>query len=395
MASGRPQFTVNEILRRHGAEYSRAYKMNAQQRKVMRILSMCRTEALGGHLEICDHCCFERPVYDSCGDRHCPSCQGKLARMWVKQRLDELINVHHFHCVFTVPEQLNDLAFRFPTRFYNLLFKSAAAALLEMSQRVYGGRPGVIAILHTWGQLLWLHPHVHFIVTGGALSADRQTWTSAPSGFFLDVCELSALFRKRLCARLRRARFDYPGISELIDKVAARDWVVYCEKPLAGPEKVVEYIGRYTHSVAISNWRILEVSDSGEVTFTWKDYARQLENRPAPVEHKTLGAVEFIRRFMLHVLPKGFRKIRFYGILAGAERAENLAACERLLGKAPEPAPELPQLSAEATGETLPEDDPYLCPRCRIGCMQNYKTIPASGRAPPVVQPFRRHRHAA
>ncbi len=395
MAGGRPQFTVNEILRRYGADYSRAYRMNAQQRKVMRILSMCRTEALGGHLEICDHCGFERPVYDSCGDRHCPSCQGKLARMWVKRRLDELINVHHFHCVFTVPAQLHHLAFRFPRRFYNLLFKSAAAALLETARQVYGGRPGVIAILHTWGQLLWLHPHVHFIVTGGALSDDRRRWTSAPSDYFLDVRELSALFRKRLCARLRRARLDHPGIGELIDEAEARDWVVYCKPPMTGPEKVVEYIGRYTHSVAISNWRILDVSDSGEVAFTWKDYANQVEGFPAPVKPTALGAVEFIRRFMLHVLPRGFRKIRFYGILAGTERARNLEACERLLGRAPEPSPETQTVLAEATETELPEDSPYLCPRCKIGCMQDYKTIPAGGRAPPVVHPFRRHRHAA
>jgi hypothetical protein len=392
MPFARPKFTVNEILRRYGADYSSVYKMNAQQRKVMRILSMCRTEALGGHLEICDNCCFERPVYNSCGERHCPSCQGKLARIWVKRRLDELINVHHFHCAFTVPAQLNVLAFRFPALFYDLLFKAAAAALLELTRKVYGGRPGMIGILHTWGQELWLHPHIHFIVTGGALSADRRSWTSAPTNYFLDVFELSPIFRKHLCARLRRAKFDYPGIAELIDDVEALNWNVYCEPPLAGPEKVVEYIGRYTHSVAISNWRIVDVSDSGKVTFTCKNYAKQVKDCPPPVEFRKLGAVEFIRRFMLHVLPKGFRKIRFYGILAGTERARNLEACERLLGKAPEPAVEDRTVPP---GTPLPDDSPLLCPRCKSGCMQYYKELPANGRAPPVVQPYRRSRHAA
>jgi hypothetical protein len=297
--------------------------------------------------------------------------------------------------VFTIPDTFNVLVPRNERVFYNILFKAAWQALKYLCGKRFGGEPGAIAVLHTWGQTLWLHPHVHMIVTGGALSNDRTNWASGSEEFLVDVFELSAEFRKRFCRLLRRAKLTFRGdaaryadpaaFSEWLDHQEARDWVVFCKKPFSGPETVLEYISRYTHRVAVSNRRLLNVSDEGTVTLAYQDYRRMdAEGRPLQTS-VDLGAEEFIRRFLQHVRPPGFRKIRAYGILAGSEKSAKLAACRELLGaeSAAEPA-------AEDDGPAEDDSDcAHVCPRCGQGRMRPSAPLPGSdpdyrrGRAPP------------
>jgi hypothetical protein len=345
----------------------------------MEALASCRTSSLGGHLERCGQCGFEQPVYNSCGNRNCPTCQGKLARKWLSARLADLLNTSYFHCVFTIPDTFNVLVPYNETVIYNLLFKAASGTLKHFAKRDLGGQPGMVGVLHTWGQTLWLHPHVHFLMTGGALSDDHARWRSTGPDFLFDVYQLSADFRKRFCKLLRRARLVFRGDSEsyadrtvfeaFVSGQEARPWIVYAKKPFSGPAQVLEYISRYTHRVAISNRRIIDVSADGEIAFTWKDYRSAPPDGPAPERIMQLGAIKFIGRFLRHILPRGFRKIRSYGILAGKNRTEKIAAARVLLGPA-----ELPETSGEDT------DSPELCPECGEGTMKPFASIPS---APP------------
>jgi len=365
-------------------------------------LSACRTADLGGHLEKCDACAYEHPVYNSCGSRHCPMCQGKLARRWLKKRMDELLPTPYFHCVFTIPDTFNVLVPCNERVFYGLLFKAAWQSLKYLSKKHLGGEPGVIAVLHTWGQTLWMHPHIHCVVTGGALSADRKRWVSSGSEFLFDVFELSAEFRKRFCRLLRRAKLSFGGAAsaysdpaafeELVASQEARDWVVYCKKPFAGPETVLEYISRYTHRVAVSNRRLLDVADDGTVTLAYQDYRRtDAEGRPLQTSME-LCAEEFIRRFLQHVLPPGFRKIRMYGLVAGSEKHAKLAACRTLLGAEPGTAPDAGQ-DDSTEGDA---DHEHLCPRCGKGHMQLSGPLPGAQSAPESrAPPHREVRDAA
>lgn len=382
---------VGEIIRRFGAAYTCSRPVSAWHRRVLRALAACRTAALGGHLERCEACSFERPVYNSCGNRNCPTCQGKLSRKWLSGRMADLLNTPYFHCVFTLPDAFNVLAGYNASVLYGLLFKAASETLKAMARKhLDGGQLGMIGVLHTWGQTLWLHPHVHFVVTGGALSADRSSWFSTGPDFLFDVYEMSGAFRKRFCALLRKATLDFSGeASHLADpgrfeafvaEQEARGWVVYCKKPFAGPRQVLAYIARYTHRVAISNRRIVDVAEDGTVTFDYKDYSA--DSGRAPTRRMRLSAVEFIGRFLRHILPRGFRKIRAYGLLAGANKAEKLAAARALLG----PTPDLEQ---DCTEER--EDDPpsqALCPQCGRGIMRRHREL-LPGRAPPVIRPWK------
>jgi hypothetical protein len=395
----RTEHSVGEIFRRWGGEYSRTHPLSRSQRRVLQTLAQCRTAALGGHLEKCDQCGLERPVYNSCGDRHCPTCQGKLAREWLAKRLDEVLNTPYFHCIFTLPEQFNALIPYNQRVMYELLFRATVQTLKSFARRRLGAELGIIAVLHTWGQVLWLHPHVHCIVTGGGLSFDRQRWVSTGSKFLFDVRELSAEFRKRFCALLRRADLRFEGeaaplaeagaFKALVDAQEKRDWVVHSKAPVRGPRQVLEYISRYTHRVAISNRRLLEVTEDGTVRFQYRDW-RDRDYRDRPREKAmTLSAVEFIGRFLRHVLPCGFRKVRSYGLLAGRDKEQKLALCRALLGEVgapPDVATVLPPLG----------EDPTRCPCCGYGPMRPVGQLHAV-RAPPVVVPyqFRSAAHAA
>jgi len=297
-------------------------------------------------------------------------------------------------CVFTIPDTFNCLVPGNERIVYSLLFRAAWQSLKRLCKLHLGGEPGVIAVLHTWGQTLWMHPHIHCVVTGGALSADRTDWVSSGSDFLVDVFKLSAEFRKRFCRLLRRADLVYRGEASVyadrtafeafLDQQEARDWVVFCKKPFAGPEKVLEYISRYTHRVAVSNRRLLDVAEDGTVTLAYQDY-RQLDAKGRALQTSLqLSAEEFIRRFLQHVLPPGFRKIRMYGLLAGAEKPAKLAACRNLLGAggATEPAVEDDSAGEDDAAHT------HVCPRCGDGHMHVSGPLPSAdpkgdSRAPP------------
>ena len=384
----RTEFSVGGIMHDWGAEYCRTHSVSSAHSRVLKALAACRTAALGGHKEQCDRCGFERPVYNSCGNRHCPLCQGKLARRWLKRQMADLLPVAYFHVIFTVPDTLNLLVPGNERLFYALLFRAARQALLHLAKKYLGGEPGMIAVLHTWGQNLWLHPHLHFIVTGGALSADRKRWVSTGDQCLFDVHEISAEFRDRFCRLLRRVplRFggrsahlqDPPAFEAFVKRLEARSWVVFSKKPFAGPEKVLEYISRYTHRVAIANRRITGVDADGRVHFTYKDYSDKSHGDQPPEKPMDLPAAEFIRRFLLHVLPAGFRKIRFSGFLGGPERSAKLAACRALL-----PATPPPQAGAAKAAESA-DPDPLQCPCCGKGTMRPTEPLPA-GQSPLIV----------
>jgi len=302
---------------------------------------------------------------------------------------EQSMPVEYFHTIFTLPDTFNVLVPRNERTMYGLLFRAAWQAIRALARKYWDAEPGVIAVLHTWGQGLWLHPHVHCIVTGGGLSRDRQRWQhSARPGFLFDVAELSGEFRRRFCRLLKRARLTFAGdaaqyadrsaFTEFVDREEARPWVVYCKPPVAGPAKVLEYISRYTHRVALSNRRILDVTDDGTITIDWKDY-RDTDTDGTP-RHKRmdLTATEFIGRFLRHVLPRRFRKIRFYGIFAGPEKDQKLATCRELLGA------ELPDTDTVLAALDCWQADDH-CPECETGTMRSTTVRLLPERAPPVV----------
>ncbi len=398
MDCGRTDHTVGEIFRRWGAEYSASQAMTWEQRRALDRLSKCRTAALGGHLEACDHCDFERPVYNSCRDRNCPTCQGISARMWLDRRMAELLPTHYFHCVFTVPDTFNPLVFAAPTVFYSILFQAMWGALATLFRRAGYGLPGILAALHTWGSGLWLHPHIHCVVTGGGLSADGKRWAASPRDWLLDVHDLSAEFQKRVLRLLKRRRQAFAGAPVDLDALLAsegeRDWVAHCKPPSDGPAQTVSYLAGYAYRTAIGNGRILAVDDGG-VEIDCKNY-RDAEG-DAPPEHTRLrlDGGEFIRRFMLHILPDSFKRIRFYGIWAGGPDNPRLAAARRLL-----PAPfvlEAPPPAPDRSTDASEFQNPAVCPHCGGRMRETIHLLPE--RAPPTVMPFRAqqegHRHAA
>jgi len=347
MAWERPRFEVADVVRAHGDDYQRAHRPSAAQARVLRNIAACRTAALGGHIDECeDRCGFARISYNSCRDRHCPKCQGPQRAEWLEKRLERLLPVPYFHVVFTIPDALNPLALQNKAVVYKILFEAASKTLLELTRdpRRLGADIGVTAVLHTWGQNLLLHPHLHCVVTGGGLSPDGARWVAGRERFLLPVKVLGKLFRGKFLALLDRAYRDGElalggSTAELADPLAwavlrdrlyRTDWVVYAKPPFGGAEQVFRYLGRYTHRVAISNHRIIDLSD-GNVTFRIKDYKDGARNKTM-----TLDAVEFLRRFLLHVLPKGFVRIRHYGLCASRNVNTKLLAARRLL--APEAA---------------------------------------------------------
>jgi len=373
-----PRLEVADILRAHGDAYRARHPVSPEQATVLRRLTVCRTAALGGHVDTCDACGTVQISYNSCRDRHCPKCQTTRQVQWVESRLTRLLPTPYFHVVFTLPEQLQPLGLKNRRVLYGLLFRAASQTLLQLAAdpRRLGAQIGFTAVLHTWGQNLLFHPHLHCVVTGGGLSPDGQRWVAGRDDYFLPVRVLGQLFRGKFLAGLTAAyqagKLTLSGsvaplqdprqFRRLLGTLYRQRWVVYAKPPFGGARQVYRYLGRYTHRVAISNRRLLAL-DEGRVTFRCKDYADGGRDK-----QMTLDAEEFIRRFLLHVLPKGFVRIRHYGLLAGRNVDTKLADCRRLLGAGAEPAAvEAVETATErVTADGEAADGASLhCPHCR------------------------------
>lgn len=369
-----------DILRSYTSAFLDTYgtTVSPQQLRVLRDLVRCRTAELGGHVQECDCCGHQRIAYNSCRNRHCPKCQAAARAQWLDDRAAELLPVEYFHVVFTLPGALGPIALQNQRQVYGTLFRAAAETLLQIARdpRHLGADIGFLAVLHTWGQNLHLHPHVHCVVPGGGLSPDGSEWLSCRPGFFLPVRVLSRLFRGKFLALLERA-FDQNQLGfygqqqyladplafrELIQSCWQTEWVVYAKRPFGGPEQVLKYLARYTHRVAISNQRLVKL-EGDQVYFRWKDYAQG--NRPKVM---ALDAVEFIRRFLLHVVPSGFMRIRHFGLLANRHRDAKLTVCRVLLGVSPAMAVGREAPEQQEKAETRPSSL-ECCPVCGLGRM--------------------------
>jgi len=381
----RPRIELADIIRRYSDAYRAEHEtsLSSTQRRVMQAIAACRTAALGGHVEGCDACGHQRISYNSCRDRHCPKCQSLARAQWIEDRQAELLSVPYFHVVFTLPEEIAAIAYQNKAVVYNLLFAATADTLrtIGAEPKHLGAEIGFFAVLHTWGQTLVHHPHLHCVVPGGGLSPDGEHWIPCRPGFFLPVRVLSRFFRRRYLQLLEQA-FNrgelefFSSLEELrqreafhryLEPLRQKKWVVYAKAPFAGPEQVLEYVGRYTHRVAISNNRLLDIED-GQVTFRYKDYRSGDEQKTM-----TLTAEEFIRRFLLHVLPPGFQRIRYYGFLGNRYRQEKLAQCRRLLSMSPATTEKRADEQASADYrdryEALTGISLHACPACRHGRM--------------------------
>ena len=341
----RERLEVADIFRAHGAAWRKANAghLSLGQLKVMSAIERCRTAALGGHVARCEDCAHVQIAYNSCRNRHCPKCQGAAAKDWLAARQAELLPVPYYHVVFTLPAQIADIAYQNKAVVYGILFKAGAETLITIAAdpKHLGARIGLTAVLHSWGSALPHHPHVHCIVPGGGISPDGSQWISCRPGFFLPVRVLSRLFRRLFLEKLMAAHeagrlkffgehaglVDHDAFAAYLSPLRKVEWVVYAKRPFAGPEAVLAYLSRYTHRVAIANSRLIAFDDRG-VTFKWKDYRAKARDRQKIM---TLRADEFIRRFLIHVLPSGFHRIRHYGLFANGGRAGNLARARQLL----------------------------------------------------------------
>jgi hypothetical protein len=382
----RPRLEVAEVIRSGRDAFLQRYGagLTPEQRRALGDLTACRTAALGGHVLLCPECGHQEVSYNSCGNRHCPKCQATAAARWLEAQAADLLNTPYFHVVFSLPSALGPVALRNPRMVYGLLMRAAAATLLEVAAdpKHLGAELGVLAVLHTWGQNLALHPHVHCVVTGGGLSPDGNRWIAGHEDFFLPVRVLSRVFRGKFLSGLRvafrRGRLRFPGrlaalgrprrFDRLIAEIVCTEWVVFARPPFGGPEVVLKYLARYTHRAAISNHRLVDLAD-GQVTFRWKDYAHGGQRSTM-----TLAAVEFMRRFLLHVLPAGFVRVRHYGLLANRHRREKLARCRELLGRAVTPPTDTTPTLADPVPPpghevTVTPTWVWVCPRCGAGRM--------------------------
>jgi hypothetical protein len=377
---------VADVLASFAALSRERYPPTAEQERVLRELPLCRTAALGGHKLECDRCGHQEISYNSCRNRHCPRCQAAARAEWLAEREAELLDAPYFHVVFTLPEELAQIALQNKRRCYGLLFEAAARTLrtIAADPAHLGAEIGFLAVLHTWSQNLLHHPHVHCVVPGGGISPQGSRWISCRSGFFLPVRVLSRLFRRLYLEGLEKAfSKDELGLhgrlqelrerarwARLVSGLREKEWVVYAKPPFGGPRQVLKYLARYTHRVAISNARLLAVED-GHVSFLWKDRAGDGRSRCMRLE----GA-EFVRRFLLHVLPKGFVRIRHFGFLANRARQEKLPLVKALIG-AQAPAPTTEQ-DHEPTPEAVrpQRDAPDHCPCCEVGRMRSVGAVP-------------------
>jgi hypothetical protein len=376
----RPRLEVAEVIRGCRDAFLEQYGtgLTPEQRRAVDDLAACRTSALGGHVLECPGCGHREVSYNSCGNRHCPKCQATAAARWLETQAADLLDTPYFHVVFTLPSALGPVALHDPREVYGLLMRAAAETLLEVAAdpRHLGAAVGVLAVLHTWGQNLALHPHVHCVVTGGGLAPDGSRWVAGRDAFFLPVRVLSRVFRGKFLAGLRTAfkhgRLRFPGepatrarsdrFNALLSEVVRTDWVVHAKPPWGGAETVLKYLARYTHKAAISNHRLVDLSD-GRVSFRWKDYAHGGRQRTM-----TLDAIEFIRRFLMHVLPSGLVRVRHYGLLANRHRQEKLARCRELLGVTPQ-ADTNPTDPVTPAGRESTVTPTRVCPRCGAGRM--------------------------
>ena len=388
----RPKWEVADIFRRYGEDYREKHgaSMSTAERRVMSAIELCRTAALGGQIEQCDQCGHRCICYQSCRNRHCPKCQSLARARWIEDRRDELLNCEYYHVVFTVPDTIAAIAYQNKEVVYNILFQATAETLrtIAADPKHLGAEIGFFAVLHTWGSALLHHPHLHCVIPGGGLSPDGARWVPCKPGFFLPVRVLSLLFRRLFLERLQNAfdsgklRFfttlehlrDRREFARYLEPVSKSKWVVYAKRPFAGPEQVLDYVGRYTHRVAISNNRLLDI-EAGQVSFRYKDYRNQSQQKTM-----TISAEEFIRRFLLHVLPHGFHRIRYYGIQGNRYRKEKLNLCRQLLGMAipevptePSESQDFRDLHEELTGTSL-----RICPVCRRGHMVLIDILAAS-----------------
>ncbi len=377
---------VADIFRVYGKDYLKNHTVPYSHKKVMHHITVCRTAELGGHIEQCDRCGFQRNAYNSCRDRHCPKCQSLVKEKWLNDRKTELLPCGYFHLVFTLPHELNPIILCNKTVTLAILFAAVNETLQAFArdpQWRLQGQLGFMAVLHTWSQTLMDHFHLHCIVPAGALSFDKTRWVAARDSYLFRVESLAKEFRKRYLQKLEKAflhgKLIFPGNTQiygcrrrfktLLQSLFRTTWIVYAKRPFAGPEQVLEYLGRYTHRVAISNNRIVSM-ENGKVTFTYKD--RKCNNE---VKNMTLDVHEFIRRFLLHVLPEGFMKIRYFGFLANT----NKKTCIPLLRNLIDPTAQCPESVAETLQEMmlrLTGDDISCCPQCQKGKMVNVQTLP-------------------
>jgi len=364
----RPTLEVADIIRVAGDSFIEKNQAHLAwpQLKVLRAIRNCRTAALGGHLDRCSRCGHQAISYNSCRNRHCPKCQTNAREQWLAKRTEDLLEVPYFHVVFTLPHDLSALALQNKKAFYDLLFRASAEALIEVSAdpKHLGAQIGFLSVLHTWGQNLQHHPHVHCVIPAGGIAPDRSYWVHPPAGFFLPVRVLSKVFRGKFVAGLKRlfrkhelsfhgslgSLADPKSFHRFLRQLFRHDWVVYAKRPFGGPEHVLQYLARYTHRVAISNHRLIGFKD-GKVTFRWKDYARGNKKRAM-----TVSAGEFLRRFLLHVLPRGFVRIRHFGFLTNRKRAALVPLCRRLLAE----APRVRSPDTKRAGSSIE----WLCPQC-------------------------------
>lgn len=372
MERGRTEYDTGEIFRTHGQEYENKYPMFSEQRKAMRAIASCRTSVLGGHRIRCSNCAHEDISYNSCRNNNCPKCQANKRRKWVGERIEELLPVPYFHLIFTISDFFNQFYFSYYKELNNSLFKASSDTLLYFFRKK-GGVPAMTSVLHTWGQTMCIHPHVHMLVTGGCLSPDRKEWIKVGSNKYLsDVTELSGEFKKRF---LREIKKKIPGII-VPEYISDKDWVVFCKKPFAGAEVIVKYLGRYVYRSAISNRRITSFSDA-KVTFEYKDYKDTDINGKSEIKYLPVTSEEFIRRFLQHIPPANFRRIRFYGILAGKDREAKLKAAKELLalanfGEDQEKPPVISEIEYD-----------FKCPQCESGTMEIIDTLLPHG--PPFI----------
>ncbi len=394
MAQSGPE--VADIFRRYGEAYRAQHdaSLSTAQRRVMTAIELCRTAALGGHVEQCDHCGHSRIAFNSCRNRHCPRCQSLARAQWLEARRAELLDTQYFHVVFTLPDDIAAIAYQNKAVVYDLLFKATAETLTTIAAdpKHLGARIGFTAVLHSWGSAMTHHPHLHCLVPGGGLSADGERWIACKPGFFLPVRVLSRLFRRLFLEYLEKA-FEagqlqfFSALHALSERdaflralaiVRKAEWVVYAKPPFAGPEQVLDYLGRYTHRIAISNNRLIDI-ENGAVRFRWKDYRHG--GRPKVM---TVPADEFIRRFLLHVLPEGFHRIRYYGFLGNRHRAQKLAHCRKLLYMpVSKPADSRSAKDYRDRYEDLSGHSLRQCPACHRGQMIIIETFDAVKGRPP------------
>jgi Putative transposase/Transposase zinc-binding domain len=396
----RPKLEVADVFRRYGEAYRQAHvaSFSLAHRRVMTDIEVCRTAVLGGHVEQCEACGHRRIFYNSCRNRHCPKCQSLARADWIEDRLTEVLDTQYFHVVFTVPEEIAAIAYQNKRVVYGILFRATAETLrtIGADPKHLGAELGFFAVLHTWGQTLEHHPHLHCVIAGGGLSPDSTRWIPCRNDFFLPVRVLSRLFRRlfleHLQAAFNRGQLQFfsslqelqqeQAFSRYLAPLGNAEWVVYAKPPFAGPQQVLDYVGRYTHRVAISNNRLLDI-DNGQVSFSWKDYRDNNQQKTM-----NLSAAEFIRRFLLHVLPQGFQRIRYYGFLSNRYRQQKLAQCRQLLGmtspeetpRAEQPAPDYRDRYQELTGFSLRN-----CPLCHQGRMMLLETLPAGSQSPAIT----------